>query len=511
MLTAAPPVSRSTMDMKFKQIATRLDDEDQLISKPRFDNTTITGVTSDSREVDEGDLFIAVRGTSHDGHEFIPDAIEKGASAIVAEEVGDQPGLNEVPVVTVRNARRSEGLCADEFYGRPSDQMTVIGVTGTNGKTTTVKLIHELLDGIGHSTGLIGTIDNRVGQRVIPSDRTTPPPCKLHSLLDQMKEDGCSHAVLEVSSHGLDQDRIAGVSLDAAVFTNLSRDHLDYHGSMEAYRDAKAKLFEQLPETGIGIVNADDESASAMRSSCDGRVVEYGRSEDSRYTADVSDSQITGSSWTVDSDTNTASVNWTLPGTHNIENALAAVATVRELSGANLSALSSVLEDVEPARGRLDPVDWQGDFQVFVDYAHTPDALENVLSGVSPLVEGTVRAVFGCGGDRDRGKRPKMGRVVDEYADQMYVTSDNPRSEQPEAIIQDIMEGVQRQRGCVVEPDRESAIQQAIEDAEPGDAVFIFGKGHEMVQKQDGVVKPFKDWAVAEKYLEREKQDSVIR
>ena len=511
MLTAAPPVSRSTKDMNFKQIASRLDAENQLISRPRFDRTTITGVTSDSREVDEGDLFIAVRGTSHDGHEFIPEAIEQGASAIVAEEVVDQPGSHDVPVVTVRNSRQSEGLCADEFYGNPSDQMTLIGVTGTNGKTTTVKLIHELLEGIGHSTGLIGTIDNRVGQRVIPSDRTTPPPCKLHSLLDQMKENGCSYAVLEVSSHGLDQDRVSGVSFDAAVFTNLSRDHLDYHGSMEAYRDAKAKLFERLPGTGIGVVNADNEHASAMSAACDGRVVTYSRSSDgSRYAADVSSTNITGSSWEMITETSSQAVNWMLPGTHNIENAMAAVATVRELTGANLPAMSSVLEDVEPARGRLDPVSWDGDFEVFVDYAHTPDALENVRAGVSPLVEGSVRAVFGCGGDRDRGKRPKMGRVVDRYADQMYVTSDNPRSEKPEAIIDDILEGIERTDGYVVDPDRESAIQRAIQDAEPGDAVLILGKGHEMVQKQDGVVKPFKDWAVAEKHLDRRKQDAGI-
>ncbi len=509
MLTAAPPVSRMTQHMNFKRIASRLDDENQLLSAPQRTGQQITGISSDSRDLEEGDLFVAVRGHAHDGHDYITDALKQGASAVVAEEVPDEVDDREVSFVTVRDSRISEGICADEFYGNPSDQMTVIGVTGTNGKTTTVKLIHRLLNDIGHTTGLIGTIDNRVGDRVIPSDRTTPPPCKLHSLLDQMKEEGCSYAVLEVSSHGLDQNRVSGVSFDAGVFTNLSRDHLNYHGTMEAYRQAKAELFRKLPENGTGIVNALDEASNAMRTACEGSVISFSSSDSTgRYRASIQEMNISGSDWTLISGDEVSELSWSLPGKHNIENALAAVATVRELTGASGSVLASVLEDVEPTKGRLDPVSWDGDFDVFVDYAHTPDALRNVLSGVSPLVEGAVRAVFGCGGDRDQGKRPEMGRVAKQHAEKLYVTSDNPRSEDPESIIEDILEGIENKDACYIDPDRESAIRQAIEDASPGDAIFILGKGHEMVQKQDGVVTPFKDWSVAGKYLQQREEEA---
>jgi len=500
MLKAAPPVSRPEAMMHLSSFKNRLYEEDQLVDQDGSD-VNVTGVTSDSREVEEGDLFLAVRGCSDDGHAYIEQALDRGAVAVVGEEKPASVSGSD-PFLYVRDSRISEGFCADEFYGRPSDDLTVIGVTGTNGKTTTTRLIHSLLNAGGDTAGRIGTIENRVSERVIPSDRTTPPPCQMHSLLERMRDQGCSYAVLEVSSHGLDQKRVAGVDFDAAVFTNLSRDHLDYHGTMDAYASAKARLFALLTEEGLGVVNADDPYGERMIDACSGRVVTYGRTDHGEaYHADVEQATMNGTRWTLSAGKLSTTVDWSLTGTHNVENALAAATAVHQLTGRDIEAVGDVLAAETPVNGRLDPVEWDGDFHVLVDYAHTPDALENVLDAVRPLVRGQIRAVFGCGGDRDRGKRPLMGETVYERADEVYVTSDNPRSEDPMRIIEDILDGIEDPDSCHVDPEREQAIERAIADASAGDAVLIFGKGHETVQKKDGVVRPFKDGAVAEEIL----------
>ncbi len=487
--------------MHLRKIKNRLNRENQFVYETSGDNVEVSGLSADSREIEEGDLFLAVRGYEQDGHDYIEDAIRNGAVAVVCEEPPTE-FFSNVPIIIVRNSRKSEGICADEFYGRPSDELTVIGVTGTNGKTTTTYLIYTVLESLGYRTGLVGTIENRVADRVIPADRTTPPPGQLHSLLEQMHEEGCSFAVLEVSSHGLDQHRSSGVSFDAGVFTNLSRDHLDYHDSMEAYCNAKARLFKKLSGDGIGVINADNEYGHQMAQACDGEVVRYGRENGVPYQAEIEELSIDGSRWTLEVAGSDTEIEWSLTGEHNVDNALAAASVVHQITGEALEDIGSSFKMASPVKGRLDPVEWNGNFHVMVDYAHTPDAIENVLEAVRPLVEGSIRVVFGCGGDRDCGKRPQMGRTVYERADQLYVTSDNPRSEEPMKIIKDILEGIEKPEVCHVEPEREKAIRRSIEEAEKGDVVLILGKGHETVQKKDGVVRPFKDWAVAGQVLE---------
>ncbi len=504
MLMASVPRRTKPENMNLSALVSRLEEEDQLISIRKEDpNLHINNLKSDSRAVEEGDLFFAWKGTEQDGHEFLSDALEHGAAAVVCEK---PPEINtgSAPVLLVKNGRISIGHCADRFYDEPSRDLSVVGVTGTNGKTTVTTLIHHLFEGVAGTAGLMNTIHTAYGERVIPSEITTPGPEKIHSLLDQMRSAGCEYAVTEVSSHALDQHRTSGVRFAAGVFTNLSRDHLDYHGDMASYARAKARLFERIDESGVGVINEDDPRADMMKEHCAGRICTYGlehRSGD--VTGEVVHQSTDGTTWKLRANGETVDVEWDLVGKHNIYNALAGVALVRSMTEVDLEELGNVLASFQPVDGRLDPVKWNGSFSVFVDYAHTPDALENVLESIRPVTEGKVRAVFGCGGDRDRGKRPIMGSAVEAGADVPYVTSDNPRTEDPEAIIKDILEGISNPDVARVEPDREQAIRLAVEEAEPGDVVLILGRGHETMQKIDGTTRPFKDEEVAENWLNK--------
>ena len=437
----------------------------------------------DSRRVQDGTLFFCVPGAVADGHDHAAAAVAAGACALVVERELPLP----VPQIVVDSCRAAMGPIADVFFGRPSEHLLVLGVTGTNGKTTTAYLQHAILAAAGHAAGLLGTIERRIGGVVEPAQRTTSEAIDLHRDLRRMLDAGDTACAMEVSSHALDQQRVAGVRFAAAAFTNLTQDHLDYHADMEAYFAAKALLFDGRCPTAA---NADD--AYGRRLPADLR---FGltapdaavRAEDVRYGAH-------GTAFRLHTPWGDAAVATRLVGRFNVENALAAVSSAG-LAGVPLAAIVAGLEGLAGVPGRLEVVSGDRPFAVIVDYAHTADALENVLRALRPLVTGRLIVVFGCGGDRDRGKRPAMARVACALADEVIITTDNPRSEDPLAIIAEVAAGADGQH--VIEPDRRRAIERAIGAAGPGDVVLIAGKGHEQGQDVAGVITPFDDRAVA--------------
>ncbi|MGH2349953.1 MAG: UDP-N-acetylmuramoyl-L-alanyl-D-glutamate--2,6-diaminopimelate ligase [bacterium] len=457
----------------------------------------ITGITADSRTVVPGMVFVAISGFTVDGHDFVPEALARGARAAVVQK--PVAGAAQITVVTVPDTRVALAQMSAAFYGHPSEELQLIGVTGTNGKGTTAALIQAMLAHAGIKTGLIGTLGAKIGEREIDLGRTTPEAPQLQALLREMVDAGMSHAVMEVASHGLALHRVDGCRFRAAVFTNLTQDHLDFHGSMEEYRRAKQRLFEMVDADGAAIVNADDAAAGSMIQATRARVTTYGiaraadiRAEDVRLATD-------GTSFTVRATSGLALVRSRLRGKFNVSNALAAVATATT-QGVDLEVAAAALADFPGVPGRFEAVDEGQPFAVIVDYAHTPDSLTNVLRTAREFARGRVIVVFGAGGDRDRTKRPIMGRIAEEIADVAIVTSDNPRSEEPAAIIEEIMDGV-RGSGfgarAQVDPDRRKAIHTAIGLAGPGDVVVIAGKGHEPYQEIQGVKHSFDDRTVA--------------
>lgn len=453
------------------------------------DDIPVAGITYDSRRVEPGYVFVAIRGLRYDGHSFIPEAVSRGAACVVGERAAQIEGAT---YVRVPSSRLALGLLATAFYGHPSHSLTLVGVTGTNGKTTTTHLIRALLEHAGHPTGLIGTVHNIIGGRELPVERTTPEASDLQKLLAAMREAGMTHAVMEVSSHALTLHRVAGCAFDFGVFTNLTQDHLDFHASMEDYAEAKARLFARLgrsevlpskPGPKAAIINADDPWGRFMAERSRVPVVTYGI----REAADVTARDITvaaeGVGFRLVSGRGEVPIRLSLTGRFNVYNALAAAATGLA-AGLNPEQVAEGLASVPAVPGRLERIDRGQPFAVLVDYAHTPDGLENVLSTVREFARGRVISVFGCGGDRDRGKRPLMGAISARLADYTILTSDNPRSEDPERIIDDIERGVRQVEGAAYErvTDRASAIRRALEMARPGDAVVIAGKGHETYQ-----------------------------
>lgn len=450
----------------------------------------ISGIKHDSRQVEPGDLFVAIRGTEVDGHRFIPHAVSRGAAAVLCEV---PPETRRVPVVTVPDTRRALPLIAAQFYGHPSKQLRLIGVTGTNGKTTTTNLIRRMLVEAGHRTALLGTINTIVCDMERPSKLTTPESLDLQEAFRDMVNCGTSYAVMEVSSHALALHRVDSCEFDVGVFTNLTQDHLDYHQTMENYREAKATLFRRLgstyfgePKAGAkaGVINVDDPTGEYMRTACSVRVITYGI----QRPADVSANEISfssaGSRFVAETPMGKVEMRLLLAGRINIYNALAAM-SVAAVEGIPLSVQKAALESVPPIPGRFERVDAGQKFFVVVDYAHSPDGLLNVLRASRDMSSGKVIVVFGCGGDRDRKKRPIMGRIAGELADLAIITTDNPRSEDPETIIDEIEAGIKEtppRLGYRREVDRASAIRQAIFGAGPGDVVLIAGKGHENYQ-----------------------------
>lgn len=453
----------------------------------------VVGVSCDSRHVRPGEVYVAIQGTHADGHEFIPRAIGAGAAAIVAQKAVYP--LPPVPVVIVRDSRRAFALIAAKLHDEPTRRLNVIGVTGTNGKTTTTFLVRSILEAAGERAGLLGTVYNILGDKPVDSSMTTPDAATIQAAMAEMVRRGCRSCVIEVSSHALVQRRVDYVHFAAGIFTNLTRDHLDYHQTLEQYRNAKALLFEQLPSHAVAAINADDPHGEFFASRGTARLVTWGL-ERGDVRATIEELSIHGTRFLLELGGERVSVCSSLIGRHNVQNMLGAAACLYAM-GYDLEPIKAGLENARAVPGRLEEISLAQDYKVFVDYAHTPDALERVIGTLKPLTPGRVIVVFGCGGDRDRGKRPLMGGVVERMADVVVVTSDNPRSEDPRLIIQDILKGLQRSAQAEVVVDRREAIHHAVRLARSGDTVLIAGKGHEAYQVVKGKIFPFDDRAVA--------------
>ncbi len=449
----------------------------------------ISSVEYDSRRVEDGSLFVAVRGLTTDGHLHVAEAARRGAVAALVEEL---TGAGEITEITTRDTRSALGAVAHEFYGRPSEKLQTHAITGTNGKTTTSYLLDSILRETGLATGVVGTLGYRVGDRVIEGGMTSPESLDLARLLSLMVDEGVGAVTMEVSSHALTLKRTAGARFDTAAFTNLSRDHLDFHGTLAEYAAAKKLLFGQLAGAGgkqgaTAVINTDDEYgkelAAYVKSTGSLRLVTYGRSGADVTVRDAS-STPAGTRATFDTPSGSFSTDLKLISEFNVMNALAATAIACS-QGVPLETIGAGLARVECVEGRLETVDAGQDFTIVVDYAHTPDALEKTIAAVGQLVTGRIITVFGCGGDRDRGKRPIMGEIATMGSDSVVVTSDNPRTEDPAAIIAEIVAGIESGRGtaglAVIE-DRGEAIAHAIGTAGTGDLVLIAGKGHEDYQ-----------------------------
>jgi UDP-N-acetylmuramoyl-L-alanyl-D-glutamate--2,6-diaminopimelate ligase len=464
-------------------------------------NREIAGLACDSRQVRPGWLFVAIPGSKLDGSAFIEDAVTRGAVAVVAQSFCPQ---KDVTAIRVPNAREALARLAAAFYGNPSRRLRVAGVTGTNGKTTVAYMMRDILEAAGQPCGLIGTVEYRLGNRVIPASRTTPDSLSLQSYLAQMLQNGCTAAVMEVSSHALDQERAWGIAFDAALFTNLTLDHLDYHRTMEAYYEAKRKLFMALGREGkaaSAIVNIDDPYGRRLAAdpAVKADVISCGRSPDALVRAEEVRLSASGTAFRAVTPWGTADGSLRLLGAYNIANALAALAACCAL-GVPLDAALQRLARMKAVPGRLEEVPCTRGFKVFVDYAHTDDALVNVLQTLREITAGRLIVVFGCGGNRDKTKRPKMGAAAGRLADFSVLTSDNPRTEDPLAILEQIRAGLGDARHEVV-PDRAEAIGRALGMAAKGDIVLIAGKGHETFQEFDNRVIPFDDREVAAEWL----------
>lgn len=446
----------------------------------RVSNVAIQGVREDSRLVQPGDLFVARPGGKTDGVNFLQDARAQGAVAAVVATRVDSP----LPQIITTDIRSAASRLAMAFYGQPDRAVKVIGVTGTNGKTTTTYLIRHLLAKMGVKCGLVGTVETDDGKTVREANMTTPSACDIAALLASMRDNGCGFAAMEISSHALDQGRAAGVNFAGGVFTNLTGDHLDYHKTMDAYAGAKAELFASLREGAVAAVNAASPWSDRMVRDTKAAVVRFGLTEDCDYAALTPVTTAGGTKFILKTPDGTAEASLLLIGRHNVENALAAAAVAGETFGLSVHQIVSGLKQALGAPGRLQPVRLGQPFGCFVDYAHTDDGLDNVLRAVRPVTRKKVRVLFGCGGDRDRTKRPRMAATAERLADAVYITSDNPRTEDPAAIIDEVVAGLSSsgRASAVVEADRREAIRRIIGDAEAGDVVVIAGKGHENYQ-----------------------------
>jgi len=464
----------------------------------------IKGLAYDSRQVKPGYMFFALKGQRQDGQMFIQDAIDRGAEAIVSE----QPRLlskGQTIMVHVAGARQAMAEMAGVFYQNPSSKLKMVGITGTNGKTTVAFMIMNILEAAGLKTGLIGTIEYIIGRRVIPAARTTPEAIDLQQMLDQMLNAGCRSAVMEVSSHALVQKRVWGVGFDAAVFTNLTQDHLDYHKTMEKYFQAKSLLFKNLnggTKKPFALINIDDPFGRQLAEmpGIKGSIVTYGLNEKAQVRAVNLSLNSRGSDFDVISPWGQAKIALRLLGRYNVGNALAAFSACGAL-GMDPALMASALRQMVLVAGRLEEIQSAGGFQVFVDYAHTEDALRNVLSTLREITAGRLIVVFGCGGNRDAKKRPLMGAVAEQLADYAVITTDNPRREEPNAIIAQILTGFKTRDKVEIIPDRYEAIGRALSIARKDDVVLIAGKGHENYQEFANTVIPFDDRQVVRECL----------
>ena len=472
------------------ELLKQLDPSLSLVGVP---NATVNGVTEDSRQVRPGYIFVARAGTKTDGLKYIQDAKTNGAIAVVCQT---KTAGCPLPQVVVPDTSPMASLLSHAFLDQPSRRVRVLGVTGTNGKTTTTYLIRHILNKFNTRCGMVGTVETDDGKVVRESTMTTPGSVEVAELLASMRDKGCRACAIETSSHALHQGRVAGVRFTGAAFLNLTGDHLDYHGTMEEYAASKARLFEMLEDHAVAVINADDKWSARMIQDCHGRIIRFGFGRTADYRARDVAVTASGSNFILHTPDGRAEVNLGMIGRHNIENALAAGALVGEVFGLSVHQIAAGLKDATGAPGRLQSVRAGQPFSVLVDYAHTDDALENVLTALRPLCRGKLRVLFGCGGDRDRSKRPRMARVAARLADVVYVTSDNPRTEQPDVILDDICRGFTpaEMSGKVrVEIDRHSAIERILSDASDVDVVLLAGKGHENYQIIGTTKHPFDD------------------
>ncbi|MBN1527234.1 MAG: UDP-N-acetylmuramoyl-L-alanyl-D-glutamate--2,6-diaminopimelate ligase [Candidatus Omnitrophica bacterium] len=460
----------------------------------------VRGVTDDSRKVSKGDLFVAVKGHEADGYAFIGDAIKKGAAAVAAEKDFEAPA--GVAKVILGPSRAALPAIADNLYGHPSKAMKMVGVTGTNGKTTVTYIIEKILRCAGKEAGVIGTINYRFKGRETPARNTTPGPLELQSVLAGMRDSGVDVCVMEVSSHSLDQRRVEPVLFDAAVFTNMTSDHLDYHKTARNYFAAKAKIFGRLRKGGVAILNLDDKKVAGLKGKIKGGALTYGLSPKADVRAAGMALSMRGSGFTLVTPEGSVGIETPLIGKHNISNILASAAAALAL-GIGLGAVKKGVETFGAVPGRLEPVDAGQPFKVFVDFAHTQDALHNILSLLRDVAKDMrIITVFGCGGNRDRSKRPLMGQVACSFSDRVIITSDNPRFEEPAEIIGEIERGIGDDfSNYDIVVDRRAAIRKALSLASEGSIVVIAGKGHEKYQIVKGKVLPFDDKQVARSIL----------
>ena len=436
----------------------------------------IGGISYDSRKTKPGDLFVAIKGFEADGHRFIPKAAANGAAAVLCE---DAPA-DGTPYIKIRDCRYGLAIASREFYGNPAARMKVVGFTGTSGKTSSTYILKHVLEAeLGAKVGLIGTNGNMIGDRLLHTEHTTPESLELHELFKQMADEGCTHVVMEVSSHSLELRRVAGIDYDVAVFTNLSQDHLDLHGTMDAYAAAKKKLFSQCK---TGWVNIDDERGAFMMEGERCPMLRYSARQDAELKASDISLSADGVSFTAAYNGESVPVKLAIPGMFSVYNALGVMAACLSL-GMSLKATADGISSASGVKGRMEPVPTDGDYSVIIDYSHKPDALEKALKALRPVTRGRLIVLFGCGGDRDRGKRPIMGRVAAENADLVVVTSDNPRTEEPMDIINEILPGLENsKKPYKMICDRPEAICWAIDNARSGDVILLAGKGHEDYQ-----------------------------
>lgn len=463
------------------------------------DRVNISGIACDSRQVQRGSLFVAVDGAVHKGGAFIDEAIQRGAACVVSES---SPGSSlrdgEVPFIRYSDTRYALAELADEFFGHPSKELKAAAVTGTNGKTTVTYLIKCICEEAGYPAGVIGTVGYSFKGKEFPAANTTPGPVELQSLLRQMADAGCAYCIMEASSHGISQQRVQAIDFIAAIFTNLTQDHLDYHRSMENYFAAKSKLFRNLSKGAYAILNADDPAALRLRPLGAGRPISYGIHSDAQVKAERVTSGLAGSEFILNAMGKKIRIKAPLIGSHNISNILAAAAFALT-QNIELTQIKKALGGFTGVRGRLQRVTAK-EKNVFVDYAHTPDALENVLRTLRALSHNKITVVFGCGGERDSLKRPLMGEVARRYADNIIITSDNPRSEDPDRIAKDIARGIKNKAYRII-LDRKEAIAFSLAKSGKGDIVLIAGKGHERYQIFKDKKTEFDDYEVAREYL----------